>query len=316
MREDSRKLHFCTAIQGGMHGIAPDSMRKTRKESAMKPLILTDSASDVTNADGKDLRVLPMKIFFGDEEYLDTVNLTHQEFYTKLIESNALPTTSQIPPYEFEQAFAEAKQEGRAVVAVTIGQKFSGTYQSAVIAAENSGAEVYVIDSECVSIGERLLVDYAYRLADQGCAAKDIAAEVERVKPRLCIIALLDTLEYLKAGGRISRTVALAGGLLNIKPVVSVIDGQVVMIGKARGSKNGHNLLREEIAAHGGVDFRLPYHLGYTGLDDTMLRKYVEDNADLWRGELSKLPVCTIGGTIGTHVGPGAICVAFFAPEQ
>ena len=135
------------------------------------------------------------------------------------------------------------------------------------------------------------------------------------MKRRLCVIALLDTLEYLKAGGRISRTAAIAGGLLNIKPVVSIVNGEVALIGKARGSKNGSNLLRELISARGGVDFRYPFRLGYTGLDDTMLQKYIADSADLWHTEAAPLPVATIGGTIGTHAGPGAIAVAFFAKE-
>ncbi len=282
----------------------------------MNPLILTDTASDIpVSTENENLRVLPMKIFFGDTEYLDTVNLSHEEFYHKLIESAALPTTSQIPPYEFDRAFAEAVEAGRQVVVITLSQKLSGTYQSAAIAAENYPGQVFLVDSECVAVGERALVEYALQLVERKFDAATIAAELARMKRRLCVIALLDTLEYLKAGGRISRTAAIAGGLLNIKPVVSIVNGEVALIGKARGSKNGSNLLRELIAARGGVDFRYPFRLGYTGLDDTMLQKYIADSADLWHTEAAPLPVATIGGTIGTHAGPGAIAVAFFAKE-
>ncbi len=280
----------------------------------MKPIILTDSASDITVSDGVDLRVLPMKVFFGEEEYLDNVTLSHEEFYQKLIENNALPTTSQIPPYEFDRAFASATADGREVIVITLSQKLSGTYQSAVIAAQNYPG-VFLVDSESVAVGERALVEYAQRLVQQGLDASAAVEVLERVKKNLCVIALLDTLEYLKAGGRISRAVALAGGLLNIKPVVSLVDGEVVLIGKARGSKNANNLLRELIASRGGLDLHYPFRLGYTGLDDTMLRKYIADSADLWRGAADELPVGTVGATIGTHVGPGAIAVAFFANE-
>ena len=282
----------------------------------MNPLILTDTASDIpVSTENENLRVLPMKIFFGDTEYLDTVTLSHEEFYHKLIESAALPTTSQIPPYEFDRAFAEAVGAGRQVVVITLSQKLSGTYQSAAIAAENYPGQVFLVDSECVAVGERALVEYALQLVERKFDAATIAAELERMKRRLCVIALLDTLEYLKAGGRISRTAAIAGGLLNIKPVVSIVNGEVALIGKARGSKNGSNLLRELIAARGGVDFRYPFRLGYTGLDDTMLQKYIADSADLWHTETAPLPVAIIGGVIGTHAGPGAFGVAFFAKE-
>ena len=282
----------------------------------MNPLILTDTASDIpVSTENENLRVLPMKIFFGDTEYLDTVNLSHEEFYPTLTESAALPTTSQIPPYEFDRAVAEAVEAGRQVVVITLSQKLSGTYQSAAIAAENYPGQVFLVDSECVAVGERALVEYALQLVERKFDAATIAAELTRMKRRVCVVALLDTLEYLKAGGRISRTAAIAGGLLNIKPVVSIVNGEVALIGKARGSKNGSNLLRELISARGGVDFRYPFRLGYTGLDDTMLQKYIADSADLWHTEAAPLPVATIGGTIGTHAGPGAIAVAFFAKE-
>ena len=281
----------------------------------MKPIILTDSASDIVRGSINGVHVLPLKVFFGDEEYLDTVTLSHGEFYKKLIESSTLPTTSQLPPYEFEKAFAELTKDGRQVVVITLSQKLSGTYQSAAIAAQGYEGKVFLVDSESVAIGQRALIEYAQSLIALGMEAAGVAAELERVKKRICVIALLDTLEYLKAGGRISPTVAFAGSLLNIKPVVAIVNGEVALLGKARGSKNGSNLLRELIAARGGVDFTFPYRLGYTGLSDQLLQKYIEDSADLWKGSTDSLPINTIGGSIGTHVGPGAIAVAFFANE-
>ena len=125
-------------------------------------------------------------------------------------------------------------------------------------------------------------------------------------------MALLDTLEYLKKGGRISSTVALAGTLLNIKPVIAVEDGEVAILGKARGSKNGGNMLMTQVEKAGGIDFSKPFCLAYTGLSDALLKKYVADSASLYEGKADYLPIHTIGSTIGTHVGPGAIAVAFF----
>ncbi len=105
----------------------------------------------------------------------------------------------------------------------------------------------------------------------------------------------------------------LPGNLLSIKPVIAIVDGEVAVLGKARGSKNGCNMLREEIAKCNGIDFSMPLCLGYTGLEDSLLQKYIEDNTDLWKSYVEELPISSIGSTIGTHTGPGGICVAFFS---
>ncbi len=282
--------------------------------------IITDSGADIPQGTGTmsrgDLTILPMHVYFGEKEFMDGVDLTHHQFYELLIESEELPKTSQIPPYEFEQVYEQAVAAGEQVIAITISSKLSGTYQSACVAAEDYEGKVYVVDSLNATLGERCLVDYALRLKDQGKGAEEIVAELERARGRIRLLALLDTLEYLKKGGRISKSVAMVGGMLSIKPVVSVVDGEVVMVGKARGSRNGNNLLVQEIQKAGGVDFSMPYYLGYTGLDDHMLQKYVEDSRALWESHVDQLHATTVGGTIGTHVGPGAIGVFFFAANE
>lgn len=275
--------------------------------------IITDSSSDITNITRKDLTVLPMKITFDEEEYLDGVNLSHEEFYEKLVESDALPTTSQIPPYEFEEAIKKVTQSGDTAIIITLSGKLSGTYQSACIAAQESEGQVFVVDSENATVGERALVEYALALKDSGMEPRAIVEKLNEDKKKIRLIALLDTLEYLKKGGRISKTVAFAGNVLSIKPVVGVVDGEVAMLGKARGSKQGNNLLAQHIKDSGGIDFQKPYFLGYTGLSDTLMQKYITDSEPLWKEHVESLPVATVGGTIGTHVGPGAIAVAFFA---
>ena len=126
-------------------------------------------------------------------------------------------------------------------------------------------------------------------------------------------MALVDALEYLKKSGRISTAVAFAGGLLNIKPVIALTGGEIRILGKARGSRQGNNLLVEEIHKAGGVDFGKPVLLGYTGLSDSLLKKYIQDSAVLWEDNRDELPVSVVGSVVGTHVGPGAIAVAFFA---
>lgn len=274
--------------------------------------IITDSGCDLLPPYPSDVTVLPLTITFGEESFLDAVELDHHRFYEKLIEGEELPTTSQIAPAGFENAYRAAVEAGETVVAVTLSGKLSGTYQSACIAAEEFPGKVFVVDSENATIGQRILVERALELVHQGLDAKAIAAQLDREKKDVRLVALLDTLEYLKRGGRISPSIAMVGGLLSIKPVVAVKDGEVVLLGKARGSKNGNNLLIQEIDKTGGVDFSRPYRLGYTGLDDRLLKKYVEDSAQLWRGHTQELPVSTVGGAIGTHVGPGAVAVAFF----
>lgn len=280
----------------------------------MRIRIITDSASDLLSPHRPEITVLPMTITFGETAYLDDgVELTHQKFYELLVQGEDLPITSQITPIQFESAFRPAVNAGESVVAVLLSGKLSGTYQSACVAAEQFPGKVYVVDSENASIGEQILVKRAAELMDAGLNAAAIAQKLDQEKKSVRVIALLDTLKYLKRGGRISGATAMVGGMLSIKPVITITEGEVGMLGKARGSRNGNNLLVQEIQKATGIDFSRPYLLGYTGLDDTLLRKYIADSQQLWKGHTEELPVTTVGGTIGTHVGPGAVAVAFFA---
>lgn len=275
--------------------------------------IITDSASDLRPPHRPEVTVLPMTVTFGREEYQDGINLTHRQFYEKLIEGDDLPTTSQISPAQFEEAFRTAVEAGEQVVAVVLSAKLSGTYQSACIGAEGFEGKVRVVDSENASIGQHALVEYALRLKDAGLGFEEIVERLEADKKRIRLIALLDTLEYLKKGGRISKAAAMAGSLLSIKPVIAIQCGEVAILGKARGSKQGNNLLAEQIRQTGGIDFEKPFVLGYTGLSDAMLQKYIKDHESFWKSSVDGLETSSVGGTIGTHIGPGAIGVAFFS---
>ena len=282
----------------------------------MSVRIITDSASDMSPAEHPALRVLPLSVTFGTDVYMDGIDIDHQRFYEMLVERDELPKTGQVNPYAFSQAIAEAREAGDEAVIITVGAKLSGTNQSARTAlAEAPGGDVYVVDSNNVTLGERVLVDLAIRLRDEGLCAKDIAKALEQAKSRLCILGRVDTLEYLYRGGRLSKTGALAGTLLGIRPVLTVQDGALCVLGKARGARQSNNFLNEAIAKRGGIDFTMPLMLGYSGSSDEALREYIAASREIWEGKLDTLPVTSIGSTIGTHVGPGAIVVAFFAKE-
>ena len=161
-------------------------------------------------------------------------------------------------------------------------------------------------------MGSGILVEMAFKLLEKGLSAKEIAEQLEEEKKKIVVVALVDTLEYLKKGGRISKTVAFAGSVLNIKPVLSVIDGQIWMLGRARGSKMGNNLLVQQIDKVGGIDFSKPVLLGYSGISDALLKKYIEDSRYIWEGNLEEVRYTSVGSVIGTHAGPEAVVVAFF----
>ncbi len=275
--------------------------------------IITDSASDMVDSKRSDVTFLPLRVIFGDTEYRDGIDITRKEFYEKLVEGDEIPKTSQITPFEFGEAIKAAREAGEDVLVITLSSKLSGTYQSAAVAASEYDEGVAVVDSANVSVGEYILVEYAIRLKYEGRSLSEIVTELEKAKEKIHVIALLDTLEYLKKGGRISKAAAFAGGLLSIKPVIAVENGEVVVLGKARGSKQGNNYLKEQIKKAGGVDYSMPYVLGYSGLDDSLLQKYISDSEELWKDNTDKLDIILVGGAIGTHAGPGAIAVAFYS---
>ena len=283
----------------------------------MSVRIVIDSACDLpkSTADQLGLVYMPMRTIIGQQEYLDGIELTGAQFYEKLIETDETPKTSQVPPSDFEAAFEAAAEARDTVLCITVSSGLSGTYQSAMIAAKRFGDRVFVVDSLNVTIGEQLLVLRAVQLRNEGWNAWEMAEILNHEKKLIRLIALLDTLEYLKKGGRISSTVAFAGALLSIKPVVALVDGQIEMLGKARGSKNGNNKLMELVKSSHGIDFDRPFMLAYSGLSDHLLRKYISDSHELYADKTDHLPVCVIGSTIGAHAGPGAIGVAFFEKE-
>ena len=281
--------------------------------------IITDSASDmdITWAQKHHISVLPMQIQCGEHTYQDRYELDADAFYNMLTQSATLPSTSQITPYTFEEEFLKVHAAGDEALVIVMSGALSGTYASACLAAA-AYDEIHVVDSCNVTVGEHCLLSLAIRLRAEGKSVIQIKEILEDRKQHIRVLALLDTLEYLKKGGRIPATTALAGTLLSIKPVVSVKDGAVEVIGKARGSKNGNNLLVELVKKSSGIDFTLPLYLGYTGCNRALLDQYIADSHLLWESHITAdaLQILQIGSTIGTHVGPGAIAIAFFSADN
>lgn len=272
--------------------------------------IVVDSTADLLPELRRQVDVVPLTVHFGQQEYVDGVTIQAEEFYRKLADCKELPTTSQATPFDFDKVFERIIAEGDTVVAIVVSSRLSGTYQSARIAAEDYPGKVFVVDTLQVAISSSVLVAYALDLVQQGMCAAEIAEELTAVREKVHLMAVVDTLEYLQKGGRVSKTVAIAGGLLNVKPIIGLTEGEIKMLGKARGNKQANALMNKEIARL-GIDFSKPILLGYTGTDDTLLRKYMEESSDLWEGRV--LPASIVSAVIGTHAGPGAVAVAFFS---
>ena len=272
-----------------------------------------DSASDVLPGEAQQLgvTVLPMQITFGECHYADSVDLTHREFFDKLATCQELPTTSQVPPAMFEEAFRELVDGGDQVICITLSSGLSGTYQSAMIAASEFDGQVFVVDSLNATIGERILLLRGLELAQQGMTAEQIVQTLCQDREKIRLVAMVDTLEYLKKGGRVSSAAALAGGLLGIKPAIEVKDGKVITAGTARGAKKANALLESLADNYGGVNTDMPVAFVYA-YDTAALEQWVAQCPGVWPSDQA-LPAYSLGGTIGTHTGPGAYGVAFFA---
>lgn len=271
--------------------------------------VIVDSTADLTPQVRERVVVVPLTVHFGEEEFVDGIDLTGAEFYEKLAVSPVLPTTSQASPYAFSAAFGQAVADGEEVIAITVSSRLSGTYQSAVIAAEDYPGSVHVVDSRNIALGSAILTEYALGLVDEGRSAEEIVSLLEAARERVRLMAVVDTLEYLQRGGRLSKTAAIAGGLLSIKPVIALVDGEIKVVAKGRGNKQANALMNQQVRA-AGIDTAMPMMLGYTGTSSKQLECYCSESGDLWPEGTPRSVVC---GVVGTHAGPGAVALAFFA---
>lgn len=281
--------------------------------------IITDSGSDISQEEAKKLNieVIPIVTLFSDQEYLDGVSISHDEFYKRLSEKKEFPKTTQVNPSSYMKAFEKEISAGNEVLCITLGSKLSGCYQSALLASNSiDKKKIHVFDSNSGSVGERNLVFLALECFKKGMNSDETISYLEEKKKDSVTIAALDTLEYLERGGRISKTAAFFGTMLSIKPVIELKNGSIKLIGKARGYKNAHNLLTKTLEKYGGIDFSLPISVGYSGQSKELLEKYLESNKEIYQNEIPEMPIYQIGAAIGTHCGPGTIVLSFFRKEE
>ncbi|MDO4617227.1 MAG: DegV family protein [Lachnospiraceae bacterium] len=272
--------------------------------------IITDSAIDIRPSLKDRIQQIPMLVSFGDEEYLDGVDLEKNEFYTRLDSCRELPVTSQISPVRFTEVFEEVTRCGDSALVLTISSELSGTYQSACLAAQDFD-NIRVVDTRNATAGGGILAEYAMNCRDKGMNLEELAAAVEQKREDVCLVAMLDTLKFLQKGGRISRTKAIAGGMLNVKPAISIENGTVEFLGQVRGAKKADNFLMKKIEET-GVNYDLPILLVYSGTSDERLQTYVENSRTLWENKVDPLEAVQLCTVVGTHIGPGAIGAAYF----
>lgn len=276
--------------------------------------IITDSASDILPSEGERLgvTVVPMRVTIDGKEYLDGVDLTVHEFYSMLASSKELPKTAQPPTEDFKAAF-ESCGDDDDIIVITISSALSGTMQAAAIAAaELPDRRIYIVDSQNAVVGQRLLVMRAVQLRNSGMTATEIVEALEREREEIVLLAVVDTLTYLHKGGRLSKAQAVAGGLLGIKPIVTVKDGVLAVLGKERGKGKAFKFLRDTAVGLGPIDRSRPYALAFTKDEDFL----IEFRAAMGEEYAPSDAVCdSIGSAVGTHVGPGAVAVAYFVEK-
>ena len=269
--------------------------------------IVTDSAADFSPAEleQKNIICIPLKVLFGGEEYEENINLSKDQFYEKLLAFEGFPKTSQAAPAVLAGLFEEAKAEGDEIIYFTLSSALSGTWQSAMFIKEDMGYDkAYVVDSRNATGGQRMLVEHAVRLRDQGKCAADIVAEVEALRERIVLYACINTLEYLYRGGRISHLSYALGTLAQIKPIIHVDHmGRVDIPAKAMGMRKGMEHLCKQADAK-TPDPEYPLYVMYTNdrsVAETLAVRLAEHGQAVHPDNIIQ-----VGAAIGSHIGPSA----------
>lgn len=273
--------------------------------------IMTDSAADFSLEEATRLQIelLPLNIQFDDRSYQQELDPGFHEFFELLKTHDKIPSTSQAAPEHYLERFGAARAAGDELVAITLSSGLSSTYASGLLAREMLGCDgIYVVDGQTAVMGQRILVDQALKLRAQGKSGSEIRRELEALRPRVRIYGMLDTLEYLRKGGRIPKSAALLGTLLSVKPVIIVKDGVIGMAGKARGSSAGLKMMFERIDQGPEIDRDYPVYFGYTHTAEYCEKFRAGACAKYALVEPRMVP---IGGVVGTHIGPGATAIAY-----
>ena len=273
--------------------------------------LIIDAGCDLTQAEANSIGVtlIPMTIHFDNREYRSGIDISNEEFYHLLEKCKELPTTSQPTPYEYEVVFQKVRACGDEAVVLCVSSALSGTYQSAMIAAADYSDCIHVVDTQAVTVAQRILLNYALSLKKHGASAIEIAAELERKKKDVCVFGAVDTLEYLIRGGRLSKAAGAVGSVLGVRPILCLSDGALSVAAKARGAKAAISMTHQ-LTADIGVDHAMPVAIGYTGNDPAVVEPYLEASNSVWGGQA--IPVYNVGSTVGTHTGPGLFIVSFF----
>ncbi len=278
----------------------------------MSVRIVTDSASDIRPAEAARLGIdiVPLKTIFSDGEYRDGVDMSPEEFYDKLEATRQIPSTAQPEPAAFLEVFRRALDRGESVVAVLLSSGISGTVQSAHVAKGIcGGGDIHIMDSENATIALQALVLRAVALRDEGLDAETLVERLQEDKNKLRIRAMVDTLEYLRRGGRLSAVAAYAGTILGIKPLFSMKNGVLQALGKARGAPRAIAQIWEIVQADGRLDFLKPVCVGYSR-DKALLERFLEYAKPFLKGHIPRISM--LGSVMGAHGGPGMVGVAYF----
>lgn len=280
----------------------------------MATKIIVDSGADITKKEAEELGIIhmPIEVRMNDKDYLDGENLLAEEFFKELETCKELPKTSQITPLRYQEMFDKIVADGDEAVVICLSSRLSNTYNNARMTAENYDGKIVAVDSMTAFIGQKALCLYAIELAKKGYNAKKIAEKLEERKGDIKLYAVIDTLKYLKMGGRLSAASAFIGTLLAIKPIISVTEGEVRSINKAMGFKKGNKMVLE-LCSKSNIDYKMPMLLGYSGNDMSNIDSFMaEVNASSIEREFTKEELCSMGSTIGTHIGPGAVAICYF----
>lgn len=281
----------------------------------MSIVLITDSAADYTAAERneKNIITVPLTVFVNEEAYLDGYSIDAEKFYEKLSSGDCYPRTSQPSPDLFLEQFLKVKENGDSAICITISSALSGTFQSAMIAKDMAEYEnIYVVDSMLVAPAQRLLVDHAKELIDSGMEFKAIIEELEQYKSRVRIYAMVDTLEYLKKGGRLTFAEAAIGELVNIKPIITITpEGKLTSVGKALGRSRGYKALIKKIEEN-PANKNLPLLLLYSNDEKNCLdfkKKLVSAFPDQKLADF----MVNVGPTVGSHTGPNIVGITYIA---
>jgi DegV family protein with EDD domain len=269
--------------------------------------IVTDSTADLPPQLAKELgiSVVPVYVRFGEEVYLDRVDISEDEFYQRLQKTEVHPSTVQPGPQDFLEVYRKLLKEADGIVSIHISAKLSGTYNSAMMAKDmlDTKCPVEVVDSRMVTMGLGLPVIVAANMANAGESADKIVKEVKKATPKIRLLCLLDTLEYLQKGGRIGKAKALLGSILNVKPMITIKDGEVVPAGQVRVRAKGIDKLFELGQSAKKIQDLAVVHS--TTLDEA--QSLAERLGSVF--DRKQIKIARVGPALGVHTGPGALIV-------